>query len=394
MNDVVLINNSRETFTRTHSGAIATCVDEMARRAASGGVPLRIVTRRHADDSLSVLEHDRITFLPPRRDERSGVLGRVDRARRRLTGWARPDQWEYAHDVVQNLQAEPAAAVVVNNDPELAVHLRGVFKDVPVIHWFHNLELASDRYRRAFTMDKGITSIAVSGYLARAVEQVYRMTPGAVVTSLNGVDAAAFGTGELRPDRVPVIGFLGRVAVEKGVDTFLEAALILADRGVGFDVQLVGDTDWGEHRANPYSARVAALFDQLRATGVAVRALGHVQRADLPAALAGSDIHVLPSRWDEPCSLALLEGMASGQAIVATATGGTPEVLGGVGSLVPREDARALADAVQLLVESPERCLSMGNAARARAIELSWEASWQRLSDVVAAAEAGARSSR
>ena len=43
---------------------------------------------------------------------------------------------------------------------------------------------------------------------------------------------------------------------------------------------------------------------------------------------------VVPSQWPDPCPLAVLEGLATGLAIVATAVGGSPEVLGDGGQLV------------------------------------------------------------
>lgn len=386
MNDLVFVNNSRETFTTSQSGAIATCISELARCAVANGVRTRIITRAHADRSLIVRDWSQLTVLPPRKPERRGVLGLSDRVRRRLTGWGRPDQWQFAREVVDALKTEVRAPAVVNNDPELAVHLRRAFPDRPVIHWFHNLEMASDRYRREFARDRGITSVAVSGYLARAVEQIYGMTPGAVRASLNGIDASLFLYVD-RPNRTPVVGFLGRVAVEKGVDIFLEAALLLARRGLTFEVQLVGDTNWGGRQTNSYSDKVDLLLRDVRANGIPVHAFGHVEHSRVAEVLVGADIHVMPSRWDEPCGLALMEGMASGQAVVAAACDGIPEVVATAGALVPREDPVAFADALEPLILSPELRVSAAARARERAGLLTWEASWSRMRDVILTAQ-------
>ena len=321
----VFVNNSRETYTPTHSGAIATCIRSVSEQAALAGAEPTIITRAHASVSETI-SWDRLRVLPAITATRGGMPGTFDRGRRRVTGWSRPDQWVYAQEVARALQQESAPAAVLSNDPELAVYLRRRFPQMRVVHWFHNLELAADRFRRLYAADSGITSMAVSAYLARAVEQTYRMTPGRVQVSLNGVDTDEFAVAA-RPDRTPVVGFLGRIAVEKGADVLLDAAALLADRGQQFSLRIVGDTNWGEYNSNPYVEGVERRVAALRKRGVLVETPGHVGRADLPAALGASDIHVLPSRWDEPCALALLEGMASGMPVVASATGGSPEIV-------------------------------------------------------------------
>jgi glycosyltransferase involved in cell wall biosynthesis len=292
-----------------------------------------------------------------------------------LNGWARPDQWSYAHDVLDELDALKPRVAVVSNDPEIAVFLRNKRPDLRVVHWFHNLEMSSDRYRRRFAADPGLRSVAVSRYLARAVEQVYQLTPLSVVVALNGVAAERFSSERRAP--TVTVGYLGRLAVEKGADTLVTACLLLARRGVtAFRLQLVGDTNWGFSDANPFSRKVDALVAELVGLGVEVTRSGHLPRNEIAEALAQSDIHVTPSRWDEPLGLTTLEGLASGQAVVGSATGGTPELLDGAGRLFPREDPEALADLLEELILDPELRATLGRRARARAEALTWQRTW------------------
>lgn len=374
---IVFLNNSRETFTPTRSGAIATCLLEVSRAAMAGGASPVVISRRHGQESQTY-DWPRLRLVDPIGPDPAPLVAKAQRVRRRLNGWARPDQWQYAREVVPLLREIAPRAVLLNNDPELAVHLRRRFPGLRVVHWFHNLELSSDRFRRAYAMDPGIVSVAVSRYLARAIENVYRLQPLSVHASLNGVDAGTFRCDE-RPARVPVVGHLGRVGIEKGLDVLLDAALILQARGAEFAMQLAGDTNWGEHNENPFSRKVARQVAALEDAGVDVRRLGHVPRSRIPAALAGSDIHVVPSRWDEPCGLTTLEGLASGQPVVGSATGGTPEVLAGAGLLFPREDPAALADVLEPLVRDADVRRLWGARAAARAAELPWSATWRCL---------------
>lgn len=89
------------------------------------------------------------------------------------------------------------------------------------------------------------------------------------------------------------------------------------------------------------------------------------QRDDVPDLLSALDLFVLPSH-SEGVSLALLEAMAAGLPVIATAVGGLPEVVtdGDNGLLVPPEDPEALATALERLLEDPALAQRLGANAR------------------------------
>ena len=95
----------------------------------------------------------------------------------------------------------------------------------------------------------------------------------------------------------------------------------------------------------------------------AVRFLG--VRHDVPALLALADVYVHPS-LQEGYSNALLEAMAAGKAVVATAVGGNVEAVsdGSTGLLVPAQDAAAIARAIARLLADPAAARQMGARAR------------------------------
>jgi glycosyltransferase involved in cell wall biosynthesis len=110
------------------------------------------------------------------------------------------------------------------------------------------------------------------------------------------------------------------------------------------------------------------LEAEARALGVAdrVRFLGH--RDDIPELLALCDLFVLPSLY-EGLPLSVLEAMAAGRPVVATAVGGTDEAVlhGETGLLVAPGDASALRDAIRALLADPDRAARMGEAGGIRA---------------------------
>jgi len=185
----------------------------------------------------------------------------------------------------------------------------------------------------------------------------------------SGVDVERFGTGApaaeakaalgLDPSR-PVLGTVGRLEPRKRQDHLLVAmrALLARANGLAPQLLLVGD---GPLRGE--------LERQAGLLGIAhcVRFLGEV--ADVRQALAAMDVFVLPS-GEEGMSNALLEAMAAGRAVVATAVGGTGEVVddGRTGVLVPPGDVTALAGHVLMLLGNEGRRAFLGAAAR-RAVD-------------------------
>jgi glycosyltransferase involved in cell wall biosynthesis len=174
----------------------------------------------------------------------------------------------------------------------------------------------------------------------------------------NGVDAARFaGVGAGRDpagNGTPVVGSVGCLAARKDYGTLLQALARLAGEGRAFRAVLVGD---GPERV-PLERQAAAL-------GLAERVAFLGERPDVERLLPGMDVFVLSSR-EEGIPNALLEAMAAGRPSVATAVGGTPEVLddGETGWLVPAGDPEALARALGEALGDPREAARRGAAAR------------------------------
>jgi glycogen synthase len=169
-----------------------------------------------------------------------------------------------------------------------------------------------------------------------------------------GIDPALFAQPRMGGRTGQRILYVGQIARHKGVHTAVEALAILLQRYDRADVSLtiVGGALFPEYRDE--------LKQHVVDLGLAdhVRWVGMVPRAELPAIYAEHDILVFPSLWDEPFSITVLEAMAAGLAVVATATGGTPEIIvdSQTGFLFPRDDTQACAACLQRLIESPAVC--------------------------------------
>ena len=191
----------------------------------------------------------------------------------------------------------------------------------------------------------------------------------------SGVDPALFGAPHADPFPGlprPRIAFVGRLAPQKSVPTLVAATSLLARRDA--HVVLVGD---GPDR--PAVEREIAA----RGLGDRVRVIGFVPHARVPAVLQHADLLVLPSVYEELGSV-LLEAMQAGLPVVATRTGGIPDVVtdGVTGLLVPPSDPAALGRAIDRVLGSPELARRLADAGRERAKGYDWNALAGRVLDV------------
>jgi glycosyltransferase involved in cell wall biosynthesis len=153
---------------------------------------------------------------------------------------------------------------------------------------------------------------------------------------------------------VPVVGLVGRLTRDKGVETLIEAMGLLQADGIACQLLVVGAQN------EPDSA---AFLDTLRSMGDSVVAVGAVE--DVRPYFALMDIHVLPS-LREGFPNVVLEASAMGLPTVATdATGAIDSVKDGVtGLLVKRQDPRGLASAITTLLSDPTLAGQLGAEAR------------------------------
>ena len=173
----------------------------------------------------------------------------------------------------------------------------------------------------------------------------------------SGVDLNAFRFVS-EPTGTPVVIFASRLLKSKGVEEFVAAARLLRERGVAARFELACEID--PDNAGSVTAEELARW---RSSGV-VEILGH--RKDVADVLSASNIVALPSYYGEGLPKVLAEAAACGRAVVTTDWPGCRDAVEPniTGILVPPRDAVALADAVQQLLDDPQRRGRMGRAAR------------------------------
>ena len=156
---------------------------------------------------------------------------------------------------------------------------------------------------------------------------------------------------------IPTICFAARLLVDKGVYEFISAARLLKNRGIKARFFLAGDLD--SH--NPTGLTNEDL-KKIKEEGC-VEILGF--QKDIPSLYSQSHIICLPS-YREGFPKSLMEAAAAARAVVTTDVPGCRDAIipNKTGLIVPVRNKEALADAIQVLVENPDKCRAMGNAGR------------------------------
>jgi len=237
---------------------------------------------------------------------------------------------------------------------------------VPVIWWVHNTGLARNGVFLIPFIRLADKIVAVTEAIRREFVGLVRGADSKISTIYNGLDLRRFGNVTRREDKLqelgllqgsPIIGTVSRLAPEKGLTYFIDAAARVLSAVPQARFLIVGDGPIRRELEVEVSRK--SLEDRVTFTGF---------RGDVLDIISTMDIFVLSAVSREALSMAVLEAMALRKPIVATDIGGNRELVvdGENGFLVPPGDAESLARAIITLSRDEEKRMAMGQIGRRR----------------------------
>lgn len=243
-------------------------------------------------------------------------------------------------------------------------------------------EIEPDKVRR-YGLDRLDSVLAVSHQVRRSLEQGGVPQPK-IVTVHSGLgdlpDGRQLDGRALRdrlgiPDEAPVIGTVANLFPRKGYEVMLRAVREVVRELPAVQYVVVGGGNPGYEQQLKTLAQSMKVENRVHFAGA--------QQSVYPY-LAMLNLYVHPALM-EGFGIAVLEAMAMGKAVVATKTGGVPEIVmdGETGLLVEPNNVAALSEAVLRLLTDPEQCSRMGQAgcSRVRTV-FTVEAMMQQLVEV------------
>lgn len=192
----------------------------------------------------------------------------------------------------------------------------------------------------------------------------------------NGVDLERFAprpcAGRLHQElgiakNAAIVGSIGQIGLRKGLDTLLDAATIICEQTNDVHFLIIGERWSDKDESVEYERRLHALAQTPPLAG---RVHFSNYRSDVPRVMNELTLLAHAAR-QEPLGRVLLEAAASGLPTVATDVGGTREIFPSddTALLVPKDDPRAMAEAMMRLLKDDGLRRRIANAARMRAVE-------------------------
>lgn len=347
---------------RTGSATATVVRGLMSAHLAAGGSGAVAVARGTYADRYGegeVVEYE-ITPAPTRMQQAGDVLqGWCSLRRRHAAGW-------YRNALRAAVSAGPDVVVLHN--------AAGAYSELPgrpaAVLYCHNDLFRTYGRREAQVVAASFDRIVcVSDWLAERVREATRSAMADRVHRVhNGVDPEQWKAGErAQRERLRLL-FVGRVIPEKGAHLLLDALARVPNLDVA--VRIVGSQ--GFDPTAPLSRYERSLRRQAAALRQDVTFSGFVDRPSLVAEMHQADLLVVPSDWDEPFGLTVLEGMAAELPVVAAAAGGIPEAAGSAALLVPRGEVGVLADALVHVVTDEAARRELALASATRAAQMTW----------------------
>lgn len=210
--------------------------------------------------------------------------------------------------------------------------------------------------------------LGVSNYIVETLDRFLRehgeggLKPEQKAVWRNGVDTSCFGSDEAKHkakafrkkyginDDDIVFLFSGRLTPEKGAEELLEAFTQVVDQVPNAKLVVAGAFFFNSNIKSPFEQKLHDLASQPQIKERIIFT-GFVDYNDMPALYEMSDVCVLPSIWDDPAPLAVIESLVSGKPLITTRSGGIPEYANDDCAIILERDDQLVDHLAQAMVE-------------------------------------------
>lgn len=270
------------------------------------------------------------------------------------------------------LSKENFDKIVLENSATLFRTLKGKrnYKKYAGNYYFHIHNAVTGSYGCEAIM-KGCKTLAVSHYMNQSLPRFMQSIPKNHLRVVrNGIDTDRFHITlkeaeklsirckyGLEPDDL-VLLFVGRLTREKGIKELLLAFQQIKNANV--KLLIVGSQFFDSDIRSPFEKQLKEIAGNMAER---VKFTGFISYEEMPKVYAIADVAVLPSVWEDPAPLTIIESMASGLPVVTTDAGGIPEYVTRDGSIVLAHSSglvKSLSSTMQLLIDDRNRIEDMG----------------------------------
>ena len=274
----------------------------------------------------------------------------------------------FLDEVIRLIKHRQYDIILLENRPGYTLRIQDLTTSKIVIH--QENDFLNDQSKEGMTIyDKAALIINTSDYITRRVKTIDKNSYKCK-TVLNGIDTDCFYTAISQKrdfmgfhDTDFVIVYSGRLNKEKGILELLQA--IKKINRADIKLLIIGGSFYGKDKQP--TEFIHLLKQESEAVKDKVLFTGYLNYEQIPSYLKMADIAVVPSMWDEPFGLTVVEALAAGLPLITTRSGGIPEICDGVATIVDREDiVNNLAKAILDLYKDPKKRQAMSKAGLER----------------------------
>jgi spore coat protein SA len=365
-------------------GAVEHWVDEMVRRIDLNMYDITVVSRPSGVEGFKGVRYIGIPWT---------VLERFFHNIKEKVTWRNPLRFlakiqnvaSYGRRVAQAVSAHDV--VYLHNEPNILFFLSKKPRQKIILH-MHNDHLCFPIFRPFYRRALGKVDqvICVSDYIRRSALRYFPEYADRFHVIFNATDTSSFKPyGQVARDRLKEVLifeegcqyllYVGRLNPVKGVDVLIRAFLEINQRMPHTRLIITGSSFFGGAAKTVYEQQLVALAQPVSDKIVFTGFLSHEKLKFLYSSV---DLIVVPSVWQDPCPLVVLEAMASGTCLIASSVGGVPEVVDDkmTGLLVEPASELALTEAVISVLSNNNFKQNMEHEARSKIIA---GYTWKRL---------------
>lgn len=302
------------------------------------------------------------------------------KAMKRVYKWTHRDGYYYytieyfIDQVIKQIRTERYDIILIENRPGYVLKLKSI-TNAKIVYHLHNAKLDNTVPQYLGIYDSASLIINVSKFVSQNINTINPHDKKSIVV-LNGIDLSSFSPNKQNKlcrselyfnENDFILAYSGKINPEKGIMELVRAMKILKDYPQ-IKLLVMGSTFYGDNSYNdhPYALKLLHEAEQMKDR---ITFTGFIPYHNMPDYLRLCDISIIPSVWDEPFGLAIVEAMAMGLPIITTRRGGIPEVVTETNAILLNTDENFvdnLAAAILDLYQHPEKRKRMSAASLER----------------------------
>lgn len=292
-------------------------------------------------------------------------------------------RFEYVYKLKKYIFLNDYDKVILQNHPTLFLSLKGKneekYKDKYYIHLHNEVKSLYGCDEVALNCKK---IIGISDFICKSTSEFMKDYPKDKFSILyNCIDTDKFNKDlwlnnkanirkkyGIKENEIVMI-FSGRLTAEKGIKELIKAFKLIKSKNI--KLLVVGSYFYNSDMSSSQSDEIDNLVKDIKDKIIFT---GYIQYDDIPKVYAIADFAVLPSMWEEPAGLTIIESMSTGLPIITTESGGIPEYVTNECAFIIKRDKdiiKNLAEKIEILSNDKELREAMGKASRERALKFN-----------------------